>query len=456
MSEHVLVDRSEQKQLKILVAGGSGFIGRRLVERLSRTNHEVLCMTRNPKSMEGRFASKARIVKADILNYQELLQSMQGVDVAYYLVHSMEGSSRDWHSFVERERVSAENFAKAASDAGVKRIIYLGGLSNAPDEELSLHMQSRKRVGEILQTSSAKVTIFRAAVILGDGGGSFEMLRFLVERLPLMVCPKWVLTKSQPVAVDDVITYLAKTIDIQETQSRTFDIGGPEILTYVDMMKRYGKMIGRTPRILIIPFLTPRLSSYWVDMITPVKTSLARPLVDSLKHEATVHDDSIKKIIPMDLKTFEQAIGQARIERASAPAAKENGRTSIRINNFLLVASLLTMAALGSMYYWADGRQEVMQPHWLATGFFWYLAIAVAVYFIRYQTRLGALIGGVVSWITLAFWLADDYYILSGNSLLTQSVPDITMTTRNVVGALVATSAIVTSHNFFHKLHAKG
>ena len=171
-------------------------------------------------------------------------------------------------------------------------------------------MRSRIEVGKILKiSSSSKVTILRAAVILGHGGGSFQMLKYLVERLPIMVCPKWVLTKSQPIAVDDVVTYLVKAMESKDTENKTLDIGGPDILTYVNMMKRYAKIINNRPlKILIIPFLTPRLSSYWVDLVTPVKASLARPLIDSLKYEAIVKDDSIKKIIPIKLKTFEEAI----------------------------------------------------------------------------------------------------------------------------------------------------
>ena len=158
--------------------------------------------------------------------------------------------------------------------------------------KLSEHMRSRKEVGEILQQhSSSKVTIFRAAVILGQGGGSFQMLQYLVERLPVMICPRWVLTKCQPIAVGDVVEYLARCIEVKETESKTFDIGGPDVLTYIDMMRKYARLLNKSVKIIIIPFLTPRLSSYWVDLVTPVRASLARPLIDSLKHDATVQDD---------------------------------------------------------------------------------------------------------------------------------------------------------------------
>jgi uncharacterized protein YbjT (DUF2867 family) len=251
-------------------------------------------------------------------------------DIAFYLIHSMEDSTKGWKEFAEKDRVSAENFARAASKSGVKRIVYLSGLSHGKDEDLSEHLRSRNQVGEILKTSTAKVTIFRAAIILGQGGGSFEMLKYLVERLPIMVCPKWVLTKSQPIAVEDVVTYLVKSIDVKETEGREFEIGGSDVLTYVDMMKRYAKMINKSVRILIIPFLTPRLSSYWVDLVTPVKASLARPLIDSLKHEARVNDDSINIMIPIQLKNFEESIKAAKKEEEkNKQVGHRNKETSI-------------------------------------------------------------------------------------------------------------------------------
>jgi uncharacterized protein YbjT (DUF2867 family) len=289
--------------LKILVTGASGFIGSRLVSRICSNSSclgqlEIRCMTRSEESLVGRYSGQIQIIKADVSNYAELLKAMAGIDVAFYLIHSMEGSSKEWKKFAERDRITAENFAKAASECKVKRIIYLGGLSNEKDiASLSDHMRSRMQVGEILKTSSAKITILRAAVILGQGGGSFQMLQYLVERLPIMVSPKWVLTKSQPIAIDDVVNYLIKAIDAPNTEGRSFDIGGPNVLSYLDMMKRYGKMINKPIKIIIIPFLTPRLSSYWVDLITPVKASLARPLIDSLKHEAITKDDKIKEIL---------------------------------------------------------------------------------------------------------------------------------------------------------------
>jgi uncharacterized protein YbjT (DUF2867 family) len=299
------VVNSRERHLTILVTGCSGFIGSHLVDRLLKEaenyRYEIRCMTRDVDSMEGFFSEESnkdlKFVRADASKYSDLIKALTGVDIAFYLIHSMEGSSKDWKKFADRDRLAASNFAKAATECGVERIIYLGGLVHENEEQqanLSEHMRSRLEVGQILKGSTAKVTIFRAAIILGQGGGSFQMLQYLVERLPAMVCPKWVLTKSQPIALDDVITYLIKSIDSKETEGRSFDVGGPDILTYLDMMRRYGKMLDKSAKIMIIPFLTPKLSSYWIDLITPVKASLARPLIESLKHEAIVRDDIAK------------------------------------------------------------------------------------------------------------------------------------------------------------------
>ena len=305
------IDGAIQKTMvKVLVTGASGFIGSRLVSKLlsvyrsshtTNNHYKILCLTRNKESLRAsyeKYNGAVEIVEADVKDYSQLVKVMDGVNIAFYLIHSMEGSSKEWKKFSQRDRLAAQNFAKAATECGVERIIYLGGLIHEEGEAngrllLSDHMRSRKEVGDILRTSNARVTIFRAAVILGHGGGSFQMLEYLVKRLPLMVCPKWVLTKSQPISVDDVVEYLVRCIDVNETEARDFDIGGTEVLTYLQMMKRYAKMLKKDIKIIIIPFLTPRLSSYWVDLITPVKASLARPLIDSLKYEA------IKKLVPL-------------------------------------------------------------------------------------------------------------------------------------------------------------
>jgi uncharacterized protein YbjT (DUF2867 family) len=390
------------------------------------------------------------------MNYQELVKAMTGIDIAYYLIHSMEGSSKDWKKFAARDRLAAENFARAATYCGIKRIIYLGGLSTkkVKNGELSEHLRSRDEVGEILKTSTAKVTILRAAVILGQGGGSFQMLQYLVERLPVMICPRWVATMSQPIAVDDVVTYLVGCLEANDTEARTYDIGGPDLLTYADMMKRYAKMTNKSIRILLIPFLTPRLSSYWIDLVTPVRASLARPLIDSLKHEAVVTDDSIKKIIPTKLKNFEEAVASAIEEEVQIQITKETlkkERTSLSLNNNLLTIFLIATAAIGFSYSILNARQEIFQIRWLVLSVVWYIGIVISLYFTLKGTRLGAMTAAIIGWITLAFWLTDNIYTLLGHSFIASS-PSLAITIRNFIGSIIAAGVVVTSHNVFYKI----
>jgi uncharacterized protein YbjT (DUF2867 family) len=464
--------------VKVLVTGASGFIGSRIVSKLlsvyishnvSNNNYKILCLTRNKESLRGlykKYNGAVEIVEANVQDYSQLVKAMNGVNIAFYLIHSMEGSSKEWKQFSQRDRLAAQNFARAATECSVDRIIYLGGLIHEEGTEgnnealLSDHMRSRKEVGDILRTCTARVTIFRAAVILGNGGGSFQMLEYLVKRLPLMVCPKWVLTKSQPISVDDVVEYLVRSIDVNETEGMDFDIGGTEVLTYLQMMKRYATMLKKHIKIIIIPFLTPRLSSYWVDLITPVKASLARPLIDSLKYEATVRDEAIKKLIPLKLKTFEEAIKAAEKEEQQEQQVKRktSGRrqhTSHSLNNKLLIVSLFAMAAMGSTYYMLDARPEVFHANWLTLSALWYLSIAFSLFFCFNGARLGAFAAGVIGWITLIFWLIDNIYTVSGKSLIATS-PNLMMTLRNFIGAGIAASVVVASHNVYHKIRVNG
>ncbi len=454
------------KETKILVTGGSGFIGSGLIKNLidkknsAKYPYFIRCLTRNKKSISNLKISEKdiQIVEGDLSNYNDCLNALDGIDIAYYLVHSMEGSTKDWKKFSQKEQTTAENFSRASSQCNVKRIIYLGGLTHGQDNEISQHMLSRKQVGETLAKSNAKVTIFRAAVILGSGGGSFEMLRYLVERLPVMVCPKWVLTKCQPIFIGDVLNYLSGSIEIEETEGKAFDIGGPDILTYSDMMKIYAKIIHKSIKIIRIPVLTTKLSSYWVDLVTPVEASLARPLVESLRHEAVVKEHSIVKLIPLKLKTFQESLEyclkeENRYKRINKNEIKKE-RTSVSLNYKILLVSLSLLLIIGTTYYFLDSRQVFLKPFWLAVASLWYLSIIFSIYFIRFGARLGALVAGIVGWATLIFWISDNYYIISGYSLILSN-PNSNETWRNIVGIIIASFTILSSHNIFNKIKVR-
>jgi uncharacterized protein YbjT (DUF2867 family) len=433
---------------KILVTGATGFIGSRLVASLSKQGYSVKALSR--KSQKDH--DNIKFVKADLFSQNELESTLQEVEIAYYLVHSMEGDKKHWKEFASRERTQARNFLRAASKVGVKRIIYLGGLVNE-SLELSPHMKSRKDVGDILQSGNIPVTQLRASLIIGAGGGSYAMLRYLVERLQIMICPSWVKSKAQPIAVDDVIEYLIGCMEHPETAGRTFDIGGTEQVTYEELMRLYSAYLNRNLFIIEIPFLTTRLSSYWVDLITPVKASLARPLIDSLVHDTVVQNDSITKIIPLKLRTIMEAIEIATNEMKINPPQEEvnESRTSWKLNQKLLIFSLVALFVIGTTYYWLDDRPEVYESGWFTTSILWFLTIIFSIVFVKNKTRLGYLIAGLLSWVTLAFWLFDNYYVIFEHSIIARQ-PNELMTIRNFIGVVVASISIASSHNVFHKI----
>ncbi len=433
---------------KILVTGATGFIGSRLIKHLSEKGYDVTGMSRR----EIPDTKNISYVQADVFDPNRLENALKGVDIAYYLLHSMEGSKDHWREFASRERIQAKNFLIAATNAGVKRIIYLGGLVN-DSLELSPHMKSRKEVGEILSSGSIPVTELRASLIIGAQGGSYAMLRYLVERLRVMVCPSWVKSIAQPIAVDDVISYLVGCMEHQETAGKIYEIGGKDKMTYEQIMRVYSAYLNKNLFVIQIPFLTTRLSSYWVDLITPVKASLARPLIDSLVHDTVVTDDVITKIIPLRLKSVREAIDIATKEiRENPPATPpKEERSGFKINQNLLCASLIAMALIGTTYYWLDDRPEVFEPLWILGGIVWYVAIIAAIIFVRNKTRLGFLIAGVLSWITLAFWLFYNFYVVFDTSLIIDQ-PNEWITIRNFIWAALSALAVISSHNTFHKV----
>ncbi len=436
----------QTKPYSILVTGATGFIGSKLIQKLVQNGYSVKGMSRQkiPDKQGVKF------VKADAFNPDELQTCLEGVETAFYLLHSMEGDTKNWKEFVSREKTQANNFLKAATIAGVKRIIYLGGLVNE-SLDLSPHMKSRKQVGAILSSGSIPVTELRASLIIGAQGGSYAMLRYLVERLRIMVCPMWVKSLAQPIALDDVIAYLVGCIEKPQTSGKIYDIGGPERLTYEELMRQYAAYLNTHLFIIEIPFLTTGLSSYWVDLITPVKASLARPLIDSLVHDTIVNDDSITKIIPIRLKYVREAIDVATKETFKhGPLIKSKEKTNFMINQKILLLTLIAFAVCGTTYYWLDDRNDVFQPGWLLVSVFWYIVIVFAFIFVRNKTRLGYLIAGILSWVTLAFWLFDNFHIAFQASVIADE-PNFLMTIRNFIGIIIALIGVITSHNVFHK-----
>jgi len=276
-----------------LVTGATGYVGGRLAPRLLAEGDAVRCLARDPaKLRDVPWARDAEIVRGDLLDEDAVRRACLGVDVVYFLVHSL--VERD---FAGIDRRAAGIVARAARDCGVKRIVYLGGLH--PDGPLSAHLESRREVGDILLESGVPTAVLQAAVVLGSGSASFEMLRYLTERLPVMVTPRWVGTRIQPIAIRDVLRYLVAAARLPEGVNRTFDIGGPEVLTYREMMARYAA-VAELParRVLPVPVLTPRLSSHWVNLVTPVPRAIAAPLIDSLVHEVVCREQDILEYVP--------------------------------------------------------------------------------------------------------------------------------------------------------------
>lgn len=293
---------------RILVTGATGYIGGRLVPLLLERGYQVRCLVRDPQRLQGRaWQAHVEVAPGDVLQSESLSAAMQAIDVAYYLVHSM-GSGQNFH---ERDLQAARNFSQAARQAGVKRIIYLGGLAK-DDDTLSKHLRSRQETGHALREAGVPVTEFRAAVIVGSGSLSFEMIRYLTERVPVMIYPKWVFTRTQPIGVGAVLQYLAAALEMSNSTGEIIEIGGSQVVTYGEMMTIYAQERGLKRWMVPVPVLTPRLSSYWVNIVTPIPASIARPLIDGLRNENIVHDPSAKALFP-DIKpsSYREAVQQA-------------------------------------------------------------------------------------------------------------------------------------------------
>ena len=276
------------------MTGATGYVGGRLVPRLLAAGHVVRCMVRDPSRLQGRaWINQVDTVAGDVLDDATVAPALAGIDVAYYLVHSM-GSGNDFHV---RDARAARAFGEAARAAGVQRLVYLGALGD-PDTNLSEHLRSRQQTGDALREAGVPVTEFRAAVIVGAGSLSFEMIRYLAERLPIMICPSWVYTRIQPIAIRNVLDYLVTTLDVPESAGQVIEIGGANVITYGEMMTGYARLRGLRRLLVPVPVLTPRLSSYWVHLVTPIPSTIAGPLIEGLRNEVVVRDRRAVSLFP--------------------------------------------------------------------------------------------------------------------------------------------------------------
>jgi uncharacterized protein YbjT (DUF2867 family) len=289
------IQKSLQEQSLVLVTGATGYVGGRLVPRLLEAGYRVRVLVRGePQRLQSRWwYARVDIATGDVLQTEGLIAAMHDVEIAYYLIHSM----RDNAEFSQRDIQAAKNFANAAKTAGVKRIIYLGGLGD-PQAKLSEHLQSRQETGTTLRQAGVPVTEFRAGMIVGSGSLSFEMLRQLTERLPVMVCPRWVFTRTHPIAIGDVLSYLVAAIEVPESAGEIVEIGGADVLTYAEMMQEYARIRGLRRMLIPVPVLTPLLSSYWAHWVTPIPASIARPLIKGLRYELVARDDLAQELFP--------------------------------------------------------------------------------------------------------------------------------------------------------------
>jgi uncharacterized protein YbjT (DUF2867 family) len=367
--------------VRVLVTGATGYIGGRLVTRLRERGYDVRCFARAVRRLRGRFDPAVEIVEGDIFDEAALERALAGCDAAYYLVHSMASA----HAFEDADRDAARQFGLAASRAGVARIVYLGGLGDE-DDALSKHLRSRHEVGTILRSSGVPVVEFRAAMIIGSGSISFEMMRYLTDRLPVMIAPRWVTTRSQPIGIADVLAYLLAALDLGGRANRIYEIGGRDTLTYREMMLRYAALRKLWRNVVVVPFFTPKLSSYWVHLVTPVPARLAQPLILGLRNEVVVRDDAAARDFPQIRPMgFDEAVRRAlnrydtgtettwfdAIDRRTVPAdftgAHEGMLMDVRVRHAHAAPSRVAMvfSSLGGARGWLAANALWRMRGWL-------------------------------------------------------------------------------------------
>jgi len=297
---------------RILLTGATGYVGGRLLSLLEASGEQLRCLTRRPESLRGVVAASTEIAKADLLDAESVGDALEGIDTAYYLVHSM-GASGD---FEQEDRLAAQNFANAASAAGVRRIVYLGGLGD-DSEELSKHLRSRHETGNILRQSTTQVIEFRASIVLGSGSLSFELIRALVNRLPAMICPRWVRTPAQPIAIEDLLDYLLQALDVGVEGSPIFEIGGPDQVSYGEIMQEYARQRGLKRLMIPVPVLTPRISSLWLGLVTPVYARIGKKLIESMRNPTLVTDERALEVFAVKPRGLSEAIARALVNEDS-------------------------------------------------------------------------------------------------------------------------------------------
>src|SRR5579871_3029936 len=294
-------------RLQLLLTGGSGYVGGRLIPLLEKQEVRLRCLARSPEKMRSRVQPGTDIVQGDVLDPASLDRALQGVHTAYYLVHLMSGSK----DFEKEDRQAATNFAQVARNAGVRRIIYLGGLGDDADPKLSPHLRSRHEVGQILRDSGVETIEFRASLVIGTGSLSFDLVKSLTDRLPVMLCPRWLTTPTQPIAVDDVLAYLGAAKDLPAGESRIFEIGSPEVTTYGGMIREYARQKGLRRWLISVPVLTPYLSSLWLALVTPASFEVGRHLIEGLKNPTVVRDRTALDVFPIRPMGIQEAIQKA-------------------------------------------------------------------------------------------------------------------------------------------------
>ena len=303
--------------LRVTVVGASGYIGSNLIPKLLARGHRVRATARSRVVLEARGWTEADLMEADVLKPDSLRHALHGTDVAYYLVHSLDAAG-DFRSLEEQ---GAANFAAAAEQTGVKRIVYLGGL--IPEDVHSPHLISRQATGARLRQGRVPVTEIRAGIIVGPGSYAFEVIRDLVNNLPVMVTPRWVQSKSPPIALDNLLNYLVRVGELEEAAGGIFDAAGPEMLSYAELLLQYGERVGKRPKIIPVPVLTPQLSSYWLRFVTSVPTSIAKALVEGLKHDIKADSSELRRLVPQNLLTYREAVDAVfDIERRNAVASR--------------------------------------------------------------------------------------------------------------------------------------